>query len=123
MTCRVALVLSIPEKKHWHDGILIRRGLKAILRPALLFVYRRERVEQSEPSREKNRARLAVLIVTEPRADSHDICTCLQSAAPRRQRGFFHVGSHLFHQSGGGRCQIMFLMEHQAQGADQCGGL
>lgn len=39
MTCRFALVLSIPEKEHWHDGILIRRGLEAILRPALLFVY------------------------------------------------------------------------------------
>lgn len=54
MTCRFALVLSIPEKEHWHDGIVIRRGLEAILRPALLFVYRRERVEQSGPSREKN---------------------------------------------------------------------
>lgn len=38
MTCRFALVLSIPEKEHWHDGILIRRGWQA-LRPALLFVY------------------------------------------------------------------------------------
>lgn len=84
MTCRFALVLSIPEKEHWHDGIVIRRGLEAILRPALLFVYRRERVEQSGPSREENGTRLAVLIVTEPKPVSHHICTYLQGAASRR---------------------------------------
>lgn len=57
---------SIPEKKHWHDGILIRRGLKAILRPALLFVYRRERVEQSGPSREKTGRDLPSLLLLSP---------------------------------------------------------
>src|SRR5690606_33546865 len=38
MTCSVAHVLSIPEKKHMLDAILIRLGWHAV-RPALLFDY------------------------------------------------------------------------------------